>query len=125
MRYETWAIAKGLTGAAASFDAINTTRGKANGLLYAFGDNFSDSDAIIDLKIINGKPVIETPIQDPATMPFVTLAVEGTTVLSDEAPWPISLGLANDQSGLPPTRCRWVPVTPSSESGFFRIKITY
>ena len=122
LTYQAWATAKGLTGDAAAFNAINAARGEANGLLYAFGANLSDSDAIIDITWINGGPVIETAAQDPATLSFVTLLIEGTSDLTVPADWSIQLEPAADQSGVPANRCRWVPITAPPGSAFFRIR---
>jgi uncharacterized repeat protein (TIGR02543 family) len=124
LTYQAWATAKGLSGDAAAFNAINAARGEANGLLYAFGANLSDSDAIIDIAWINGGPVIETAAQDPATLPFVMLLIEGTSDLTVPADWPIQLEPAADQSGVPANCCRWVPVAAPPGSAFFRVRAT-
>jgi hypothetical protein len=124
LTYQSWATAKGLTGNAAAFDAISLARGEANGLLYAFGSNLSDGEAVIDIRWINGGPVIETPAQDPATAPFVLLVIEGTSALTVPADWSINLELAADQSGVSANRRRWVPVATPPDCAFFRAKAT-
>jgi len=72
--------------------------------------------------LLNGVPVVEVPLQDSSTLADVTLVLEATTDVTSGT-WPLALTLAADQSGVPATRCRWVPAG-SPPQAFFRLRAT-
>jgi hypothetical protein len=121
--FRTWAVRHGLTGELeAVFRAENTEQGQPNGVVYAFQANLKPGDKMLDLRWLDGSPVIETPKQDAATLPYVNVAVEWATVLP-LADWSAGIILAEDQSGVPENRCRWVPLSVPNKA-FYRLKAT-
>jgi len=121
--FNTWATSRGLAGNGAEFNAINPERREPNGLLYAFGNNLFVSEPTMEVKWIDGELIVETPLQDLATMPFVTIEILGSSDLT--APnWTMKLQPHANQAGLPAHRCRWkMPVTETPSQAFFRIRV--
>jgi hypothetical protein len=123
LMYNTWVTSRGLAGNAADFNAINPERREPNGILYAFGNNLFVSEPTMEVKWIDGELVVETPLQDLATMPFVTIEILGSSDLT--APnWTMKLQPHANQAGVPAHRCRWkMPVTETPCQAFFRIRV--
>lgn len=120
----TWAERNGISGTQAeAFCAINASYGQPNGLVYACQSSLAPGDQILSLHFLNGLPMIEIPCQDPSTLPYVELRLEGTGDLTS-GNWPLTVTLAPDQSGAPANRQLLVPVAPSS-SAFFRLKAAF
>jgi hypothetical protein len=97
MPFALWAEQQGLAGPSeAVFSAINPKYGQPNGLVYAFQSQLKAGKPLLSIRYIEGRPVAETPQQDPATVAFVTVAVVGTTNLQDPdwrlAPVPQDIG---------------------------------
>jgi len=124
LTYQTWAVAKGISGPAADFTARNPGRAEPNALLYAFGSNLATNEPALDIKWIDGMPVIETPAQDPATTPFIHVEILGSYDLRN-AIWPISLQPLESSTGTSPNRRRWkTPDNTSTNQLFFKVRVS-
>jgi len=122
LTYQTWAVSKGLSGSG-DFTTLNPRRGEPNGLLYAFGSNLATNEPTIEIKWIDGMPVIETPIQDPATTPFVHVEILGSYDLRNLS-WPINLQPLENSEGTPSNRRRWkAPDNTLTNQLFFKVRI--
>ena len=116
LSFSTWSVLRG----SGEFGSTNADYGQPNGLVYAFSSSLQPGDTLLDIGWLNGLPVIEIPVQDPSTLTFVDVFLEGTADMA-LANWTLDLMLASDQSGLPVNRCRWTPVT-TNDHAFFRLK---
>ncbi len=119
--FMTWAAWRGLSGdPVAVFCAMNAEHGQPNGFVYAFGSNLNAGDHLLDIGRLDALPFIDTPVQDPSTLTFVNISLEWTADLA-LADWSTGLVPAADQSGVPPNRCRWVPLSVP-EKAFYRLR---
>jgi hypothetical protein len=72
--------------------------GLGNGLVYAMGRNFTNMTAtpVLALRLTETSAIVETPAQDPDTLPYVLLLIEGAPTLTPPAAWssltPVSTG---------------------------------
>ena len=75
-------------------------------------------------KLKNGRPVIETPKQDDATLPFVDLVLVGcTNLLYGSDYWTLPIIYSTNDFGKPANRDWFEPLgTPSN--AFFKLKAT-
>ena len=122
--FMTWAERNGISGTQTeAFQALNAVYGQPNGLVYACQSNLAPGDHPLVIRLMDGLPVIEIPFQDPATIPYVDLFLEGTSDLTSGT-WPLTFNPAPDNSGTPPNRQRLVPDQPPP-SGFFRLKAVF
>jgi hypothetical protein len=119
--FSTWCARRGLSGDAnAAFCSMNAEHGQPNGLVYAFQSSLQAGSLFLKVGWENGKPFVETPRQDPATLSLVDICVEGKTNLTDTL-WPMLLVPAEDQSAIPGNRYRWTPSSVPDRS-FYHLK---
>jgi hypothetical protein len=122
--FADWAMRQCLDGQPeAWFDQMDTEHGIAHGFRYAFGTNWCDGLPLLQVKVVNGHPVVETPSQDPDTRPFVRLTVEGTRDLnaSDGWTWPMTPAAATNGK---PDNCDWYEPSVAVSNAFFRLRGT-
>jgi hypothetical protein len=121
--FETWAAAHGVSGTpAAAFQAWNATYRQPNAIVYALQYSLQPGDEALLVRMVNGVPLIEVPLPDPAAAPYVDVRVEGTTNLASGA-WSLSLTPSDDQSGMAGNRRRWQPVGAPG-AACFRLTVT-
>jgi len=121
--FATWVLRNGITGdEVAAFVARNPVYNQPNGLIYALQSGMQPGDQFLEIRFVNGVPMIEIPVQDPSTIPFVDLHLEGTTDIKS-GDWNMSLTPAPTQEGLSGNRCRWVPLGDPSNA-CFRLRTT-
>ena len=119
-----WAERHGIPGTQTeAFSALHADYGQPNGLVYACQSNLAPGDQVLVIRLVNGLPVLEFPLQDPSTLPYVDLLLEGAGDLISGV-WPMNFTPALDQSGTPSNRQRLVPLQPTP-SGFFRLKAAF
>ncbi len=94
---------------ATGFTEIDPHRGYAYGLLYAFGDHFPSNAVLMQVRLVNGGPVIDIPAQDELTLDGAEVLLQGTTNLPS-GDWSGLLAPAPDTTGMPPNRRWWVAV---------------
>jgi autotransporter-associated beta strand protein len=122
LSFPLWAERHGLSGDAdAAFRAAHAEYGQPNGIVYAFQSNLKSGDLLLEIGWDQGAPYVETPKQDPATLAFVEISLEGKRELSD-ADWSLSLQPAQDQSAVPGNRCRWTPLSVPDRA-FYRLRV--
>jgi len=121
LSFQNWLEKRGLTGTEETlFSAMNAEYRQPNGFLYAFQSNLLADEPLITVRLIDGKPVIETPKQHESTLPYVDIQVIGTTDIGS-AEWLLNLVPAEDQTGMALNRCKWeTPTAP--QRAFFRLK---
>ena len=94
---------------ATGFTQIDPQRGYPYGLLYAFGDNFPSNAVLMQVRLVNGGPVIDIPSQDELTLDGAEVLLQGTTnLLSGDWSWLLTPAL--DTTGMPPNRRWWIAV---------------
>lgn len=119
-----WLAERGLSGdAAALFCQDRNGDGVANGFEYAYGTNLTDCAALLNIRRVNGRSVVETPERDPATTNDVAVAVEGTTNLLGGV-WSLPVGPAADTAGRPAGRAWYEPQGGLPGQAFFRLRAT-
>ncbi len=114
-----WLATNALTGVA--FDQLSPDDLIPYGFEYAFGLNPSVSNDItlIGLTFVGGLLFVDTPRQDPATLPYVDLTVQATTNLVT-GPWYLHLAPTNHAS-VPAGR-EWWAVPAGERSMFFKLR---
>ena len=122
LSFSLWTGRHGLSGDMdALFRTVNTQYGQPNGVVYAFQSNIKPGDLFIDIGWDNGVPFVETPKQDPSTLSFVAISLEGKQDLTD-ATWSLSLQPAQDQTSVSENRYRWTPPSVPARA-FYRLKV--
>jgi hypothetical protein len=118
-----WAEALGLVGPLGDLFAQDRNNdGIPNGFEYAFGTNLVSSDVVLNIRIVDGRPMVEVPRQDAATVDYVRVWVEGCTNLLDGVNgWTLQTGLVEGAAGQPPNRA-WYETTDVPGRAFFRLK---
>jgi hypothetical protein len=121
--FAVWIARHGITGdETVAFAAMNPDYHQPNGIIYALQSSLQPGDQVLEIRLVSGVPMIEIPVQDPSTAPFVDLRVEGTADLETDD-WTMVLMPAATQEGVPGNRCRWVPLGDPS-NGYFRLRVT-
>jgi archaellum component FlaG (FlaF/FlaG flagellin family) len=117
--FGTWASRKGLSSSnmATLFNTVSGTSGLAYGFEYAFGTNIQ-SAAVLNIRFVNGRLVLETPMRDGQSLPYLDVSVLGSTNLVD---WTLPTAPASDVSGKPGNR-DWYEPQQVPPSAFFRLK---
>lgn len=67
----------------------------------------------------NGRPVVETPLQDPATASYVDVRVVGSTNLVD---WDLPVAPAANTTGKPANRAWHEPDGVQPDKAFFKLE---
>jgi formylglycine-generating enzyme required for sulfatase activity len=115
-----WVDALGLTGEAATlFGQDRNADGVANGFEYAFGENLTTNAPLLNIRFVDGGPVVESPAQDAATLDYVDLRILGSTNLVD---WTLPIAPATNTTGKP-VNCSWhAPEGVAPPKTFFKLK---
>ena len=114
--FALWAQEHGLTGDEATlFIEDHDGDGIPNGLEYVFGDNLQSNDVLLEIKLVDGEPVVEIPLLDAATVPFVDTELLGSVDLEN---WTLPVALTN---GAPAGREWFYSLTPVP-GAFFRLE---
>ncbi len=94
--------------------------GITHGFRYAFGENLMPTGGpLLNIRNVNGRPVVETPSQDDATLPYVDVYVRGSTNLAD---WTLPLRPSVDHQGKAADR-DWVePDGATPPNAYFRLE---
>ena len=118
--FALWANGHGLSGDAAGLFGLDRNGdGVPNGFEYAFGTNLPPGVLLLDIRMVNGRPVVETPVQDASTTPYVDLRVLGSTNLTD---WTLPVQPAADTAGMPANRTWHEPQGVPPERAFFKLE---
>jgi hypothetical protein len=118
--FERWLSDQGITnGSAEHFHQDHNTNGVPNGLEYAFGSNLPTDGQLLKIRNVNGRRVIETPVQDPATQPYLYLQVLGST---DLVHWSLMVVPAADTTGMPANRLWYETAGPPLQQAFFKLE---
>jgi hypothetical protein len=88
----SWAQGQGLAGPGDQLESLFPRlgpHGLGNGLVYAMGRNFTNLTAtpVLTLRVTAASAVVETPAQDPDTLPYVLLLIEGASALTPPVNW--------------------------------------
>ena len=121
--FDIWTHMHGLEGArGALFSQDRDGDGVANGFEYAFGTNWTSGQVLMNIRLIDGKPVVEVPRQDTGTVSFVEVALRGCTNLP-VAPdgWVLPILPSPLTAGKPANRDWFVPEGQPPKA-FFRIE---
>ena len=113
--FALWASGKGLSGDAATLLGQDRNGdGIANVFDYAFGTNLNNS-LLLNIIMVNGKPMVEIPARDGDTLPYVDVRVLGSINLID---WTLPV------SPVPgaPFRREWFQPQGDSEKAFFKLE---
>lgn len=114
--FALWANEMGYEGDLSAFLAMdNNSNGVANAFEYAFGENLPGNGLLLSIKTANGNPVVETPAQDAATLPYVDVAVLGSTNLVD---WTLVVVPTNGA----PAGCAWYRTETQPTNAFFKLE---
>ena len=124
--FALWMQSKGLSGdPAIAFTSDRNSDNMANGFEYAFGTNWSFGDNILNIRLVNREPVVEFPIQDSSTIPYVSLTLKGcTNLLCLPGDWTLQTAPATNMTGKPANRNWHVPVGVPPTNAFFRLNAT-
>lgn len=106
-----------ICGAGALFVQDRNSDGMSNGFEYAFGTNLPSVGPLLDIRMVQ-RPVVEIPVQDPSTLPYVRVNVRGSTNLFD---WTLSVIPARDTSGKPVNR-EWLELNANVDKAFFKLE---
>ena len=110
--FANWANQYGMDGdAAALFSQDRNGDGIPNGFEYAYGTNAF----LLNLKMVNGRPVVETLAQDATTLPHVTVRVLGSTNMVD---WTLPISPTNGAS----TGRAWFRAEDQPSKAFFKLE---
>jgi len=91
----------------------------AYGFLYAFGSDASQDRPLLNIRMVNGKPVAEMPAQTVLTMPYITLRLISSTNLTD---WTQPVRRVTDTPGMP-AGLGWYELDRDlPDIGFFRLE---
>jgi len=120
--FESWLSLRGVAGDPATlFGQISPEDGVPYAFVYAFGSNLSAGEPLLTIRIINGRPIVETPAQQEMTRPFIVIRIVGTTDLS-ATDWTLPVVPAADTAGKPENRDWYEPGNGLPEKGFFRLE---
>ena len=89
--------------------------GIANGFEYAFGTSLQGGDLLLDIKIVDGKPVVEIPARDDASVPFVDVSLKGSTNL-------VEWGQPVVPTNGAPARREWFQLEGAPGQSFFKLE---
>jgi len=118
--FSQWLSDEGLAG-----DPIERLReicpqsGMPRGFRYTFGSSLPPERPLLNIRMVNGRPVVETPRQNILTMPFIDVRVIGSTNLTD---WTLPIRPAQDISGKPADTDWHEPDGPPLDKAFFRLE---
>jgi hypothetical protein len=119
--FQTWAAQHGLSGPSEEvFNARNPEYGLPNGLVYALQPALQPGTPVITIAWVDGRPVIEMPAQNPATVDYVTVFPVGTEDLA-LADWSLVLEPVAAQPGTSTGRSTWEPRLTSNRA-FFKVQ---
>ena len=123
--FDRWAEARGLTGGASGdvFAGDCDGDGVANAFDYAFGANRTNGVPLLIIRMVAGRPIIETPSCAPGTTDDVDVAVLGTTNLLGGV-WTLPVRPALDAAGKPADRDWFEPQGEAPDKAFFRLRAT-
>lgn len=93
--------------------------GVPNGVEFAIGGNLTPGTPLLKIRTINGRPVVETPAPDAATLPHAVLRVVGST---DLIQWTLPVVPAADTTGKPANRDWFELQGPLPQKAFFRLE---
>ncbi len=115
-----WMAERDLSGDPAElFGQLNPESGVPNGFEYVFGANLMPDKSLLTIRFFNGHPVVETPMQDAATLPYVDLRVLGSDNLID---WTLPVVPSSDTTGKPSDRAWHEPEGALPERAFFKLE---
>lgn len=119
--FYAWLVARALDGEPAGrFAEFDPSYGAPRGLVYAFGNNLVPGDAVVTVRRIGGRNIVEIPALDPTTVDFVSVRLEGSTDPS-AGDWSLPLRPATDASGKPAGK-DWFEIDGEPPpSAFFRL----
>jgi uncharacterized repeat protein (TIGR02543 family) len=119
LSFGTWASRNGhpTSDLPSLFQTVSGISGLAYGFEYAFGTNVQ-STALLNIRFVNGRLILETPMRDGLSLPYLNVSVLGSTNLVD---WILPTTPAADQSGKP-SNCDWYETSASNPAAFFRLK---
>ena len=111
--FQSWLSARGITGdETLLFSQDHNSNGIPNGMEYAFGSNMT-----FRIQIINSEPGVEISVQNETSVPYVDIAIYGTTNLVD---WTLDV---SEVSGAPSGH-KWYVPTNTPDNAFFKVEAT-
>jgi len=121
--FDIWTHMHGLDGARdVLFSQDRDGDGVANGLEYAFGTNWTSGQVLMNIRLIDGEPVVEVPKQDTGTVSFVEVMLRGCTNLPGTLDgWVLPILPSPASAGKPDNRDWFVPEGLPPKA-FFRIE---
>jgi uncharacterized delta-60 repeat protein len=124
--FDVWMQSKGLSGdPAIAFISDRNSDNIANGFEYAFGTNWSFGQDMLNIRLVNREPVVEFPMQDSNTIPYVSLTLKGCTNLQClPGDWTLQTAPATNTAGKSANRNWYVPVGVPPTNAFFRLNAT-
>ncbi len=118
--FSLWADDKQLVGnPSVLFSQDSDGNGVPNGFEYTFGTNAPSAGPLLNIRMVNGHPVVETPAQDAAAAQYVDLHVLGSTNLTD---WTLPVQPAADTTGKPVNRAWHEPQGTPPGRAFFKLE---
>lgn len=122
LSFSAWASRNAIIGDLASFGENNPLYGQPNGIVYACQSSFAAGEELMKPGVTeSGLYYFDIPVQEPYTLSFVDLIVEGATSLGSSA-WTLPIIEAADQTGVPPYRRRVVP-QGNPPQAFLRLRV--
>ena len=121
LSFETWTQREGLIGNLSDlFEAIDAEHGQPNGIVYAMQPNLQSGEPVMVIRVVDGQPCIDIPVQNAATLPFVEVLLEGATNLTDGA-WDLVFVPTATQPPAAENRERWTPDSAPGKA-FMRVR---
>jgi hypothetical protein len=118
--FSGWAQARGLEGEPAIiFRQDRNSDGIPNGIEYIFGTNLPSDGRLLKILIIDGRCVVESPMQDDGTLPYANLRVLCSTNMVN---WNLPVVPITDTTGKPENRAWFEPASPPAGPMFFKVE---
>jgi uncharacterized repeat protein (TIGR02543 family) len=102
------------------FSGDRNADGIANAFDYAFGEAFPDNSPLLNIRMVDGAPVAEIPVQDVRSMADVRIVLEATTDLTSGF-WDLPVYPAPYVDGKPANR-QWYAACGGSQVVYFRLR---
>lgn len=120
--FSLWLAGVGLSGdVSALFQQDRNGDGIANGFEYAYGTNLNESVPLLRIFMVDGQPIVETPLRDLSTTNDVAVAVQGCTNLVGNE-WTVPVGPVVDSADKPVDREWFTPIRDVGGRAFFRLR---
>jgi hypothetical protein len=120
--FALWAAQHGLSGYPYELFALDRNDdGIANGFEYAFGDNLTNGVPLMTIRLVDGAPVVETPLRAAGTTGDAFVTVQACTNLLENQ-WNVPMGPSN-HAVKPVDRDWYAPLVALPGQAFFRLRV--